>query len=94
MRFRDRDIELFWADPVGCTPKRVPPALRKTLFRKLQLLDAAHSVRDLRVPPGKRLEALKGDRAGQLSIRVNDQWRLCFRWENGEVTEIEFCDYH
>lgn len=55
---------------------------------------AARSLEDLRVPPGNRLERLKGDRSGQYSVRVGRQWRLCFRWENGEAVEVEFCDYH
>lgn len=94
MQFADKDIELFWIDPTKFYPKRVPPTLRKALYRKLQILDAAHALVDLRVPPGNRLEALRGDRAGQHSIRVNEQWRLCFTWKNGEATGVEFCDYH
>lgn len=58
------------------------------------MLGAAHSIQDLRVPPSNRLEKLRGDRAGQYSIRVNSQWRLCFNWVNGEAREVEFCDYH
>lgn len=94
MEFADRDIKLFWDDPVRHPPRRVPTTVRKTLYRKLQMLEAAHELRDLRVPPGNRLEALKGNRQGQHSIRVNEQWRLCFVWENGEAREVEFCDYH
>lgn len=93
MMFRDDDIERFWNDPAS-PPKRVPPSCRKALYRKLQMLDAAVALRDLRVPPGNRLERLEDERLGQCSIRVNDQWRLCFRWENGEAREVEFCDYH
>ncbi len=62
--------------------------------RKLELLDAAASLEFLRVPPGNRLEALRGDRAGQHSIRVNDQWRLCFRWTGGNAEQVEIVDYH
>jgi proteic killer suppression protein len=61
---------------------------------KLALVDAAATLDFLRSPPGNRLEVLKGDRAGQHSIRINDQWRICFRWENGNAFEVEFCDYH
>lgn len=93
MMFRDDDIERFWNDSAS-PPKRVPPSCRKALYRKLQMLDAAVALRDLRVPPGNRLERLEGERLGQCSIRVNGQWRLCFRWENGEAREVEFCDYH
>ena len=94
MRFADRDIEAFWNAPATCHPRRVPPALRKALYRKLQMLDAAYALTDLCAPPGNRLEQLQGDRLGQYSIRVNDRWRLCFLWENGEATGVEFCDYH
>ena len=94
MRFADEDIALFWSNPTLILPRRGPPQLRRTLYRKLQILDAAHVLNDLRVPPGNRLEKLKGTRAGQYSIRVNDQWRLCFSWHNGEASGVEFCDYH
>jgi toxin HigB-1 len=63
-------------------------------LRKLAMLDAAEILDDLRIPPANRLEALKGDRKGQHSIRVNDQWRICFRWDNGRVLEVEIVDYH
>ena len=62
--------------------------------RKLEYLDAAVVLDDLRAPPGNRLEALKGDRAGQHSIRVNDQFRICFRWKDGDAYEVEITDYH
>jgi toxin HigB-1 len=58
------------------------------------MIDAAEEVIDLRVPPGNRLERLKGDRAGQYSIRINDQWRVCFRWERGNAYDVEIVDYH
>ncbi len=58
------------------------------------MLDTVTRLDDLRVPPGNRLEALKGDRAGQHAIRVNDQWRICFVWRDGDAYEVEFCDYH
>ena len=58
------------------------------------MIDKATDLRDLRSPPGNRLEALKHDRQGQHSVRVNDQWRLCFRWNDGEANDVEFCDYH
>lgn len=64
------------------------------MLRKLLQLDAAERLDDLRVPPGNRLEALKGDRKGQHSIRVNDQWRVCFRWDDGDTYEVEIVDYH
>ena len=64
------------------------------MLRKLLILDAAYSLDDLRVPPANRLEKLKGDRAGQFSIRVNRQWRICFRWNDGDAHEVELADYH
>jgi proteic killer suppression protein len=67
-----------------------PPAAR----RKLEILNAAKSLAELRVPPGNRLEALKGDRRGQHSIRINDQWRICFVWRGGDAYDVEIADYH
>lgn len=64
------------------------------MLRKLVVIDAAERVDDLRVPPGNRLEKLRGDRTGQYSIRVNDQWRICFRWERGDAHAVEIVDYH
>lgn len=93
MVFRDGDIERYWSNP-RYLPRKVPPQCRKVLYRKLQMLDAAVRLQDLKTPPGNRLERLEGDRFGQYSIRVNDQWRLCFKWEDGEAREVEFCDYH
>ena len=66
----------------------------RAALRKLAMIDAAVALDDLRVPPGNRLEALKGDRAGQFSVRINDQWRVCFRWQEGEAWDVEICDYH
>jgi proteic killer suppression protein len=68
--------------------------LQRAALRKLLLLDAAESLDDLRVPPGNRLEKLAGDREGQYGIRINDQWRLCFRWEEGNALDVEIVDYH
>lgn len=94
MLFKDKDLESFWRDPNGNASKRIPPDLRRALFRKLQILDAAFDIRDLRIPPNNRLEKLKGDREGQYSIRVNGQWRLCFKWTKHGAEGVEFCDYH
>lgn len=66
----------------------------RVALRKLEQLDLALSIEDMRAPPGNRLEALKGDRAGQWSVRINDQWRMCFRFENGEAQDVEIVDYH
>ena len=69
-------------------------SIRKRALRKLLILNAAEAVRELRIPPGNRLEKLKGDRAGQYSIRINDQWRVCFSWRSGNAYEVEITDYH
>jgi len=74
--------------------KQFPSALHKMARRKLGFLEDAMDLADLRIPPGNRLEALKGDRAGQYSIRINDQWRACFRWVDGNAYDVEITDYH
>ena len=78
----------------GLEVRRLPRALQEAARRKLKLIDAAGSLDDLRVPPGNRLEALRGDRRGQWSIRINDQWRICFRWDGADAFEVEIVDYH
>lgn len=78
----------------GGNPRRVPAESRARARRKLDLVNAAASVNDLRVPPGNFLEALHGDRKGQHSIRVNAQWRICFRFEAGDAFDVEIVDYH
>ena len=89
--FADRDAErLFLRQRV----KRLDSRLHKKALTKLLLLDAAHELDELRVPPGNRLEALKGDRIGQHSIRINDQWRLCFRFDSGNAYDVQIADYH
>lgn len=77
----------------GKCPRRFR-AIAAVAERKLQMLDDAYALQDLRVPPGNRLEALRGSRKGQWSIRVNDQWRLCFRFEDGNALDVEIVDYH
>ncbi len=74
--------------------RKLPPEIQQTTRRKLKLIDAATSLEALRVPPGNRLEALKYDRKGQHSIRINDQWRICFRWESDGAASVEIVDYH
>ena len=81
---------LFEREPV----KRLSKPLQRAALRKLLMLDAATSLRDLEAAPGNRLEKLMGDRKGQYSIRVNDQWRICFRWQSGDAFEVELVDYH
>jgi toxin HigB-1 len=88
--FADRDTHRLFED------ERVRrfQAIERQARRKLLLLDAASSLDDLRVPPGNHLEALSGDRVGQSSIRINKQWRICFRWHNGDACDVEIVDYH
>ena len=89
--FRDKDTErLFNRERV----KRFGPDVQRLGLRKLRMLDAATSLDDLKVPPANRLEKLKGDRAGQHSIRVNRQWRICFVWRAGNAYDVEIVDYH
>ena len=76
------------------TVRRFPAELQRTMLRKLVVVDAAEALDDLRSPPGNRLEKLKGSRAGQHSIRINDQWRICFRWQDGDAYDVELVDYH
>jgi proteic killer suppression protein len=89
--FRGKHVEAIAA---GQAPKGFPPDLVAAARRKLKWLDAAAELRDLRSPPGNRLEALVGDRDGQHSIRINDQWRICFRWSDGGADHVEIVDYH
>lgn len=76
------------------TSKKIPAPLRRTALRKLVLIDDAEEYKDLMSPPGNRLELLKGGREGQQSIRINDQWRICFKWEDGDAHDVEIIDYH
>lgn len=69
-------------------------SFERAALKKLRMLEAAASLEDLRSPPGNRLEKLRGDRNGQWSIRINDQWRICFRWKNGDAMDVEIVDYH
>lgn len=74
--------------------KKLPEDIQRRGRRKLVMIDAATELRDLRSPPGNRLEKLRGRREGQHSIRINQQWRICFRWESGDAYEVEIVDYH
>jgi proteic killer suppression protein len=78
----------------GIESRKLPLEIQKVARRKLKYLDAAESLQDLRAPPGNHLEALKGDRAGQYSIRINQQWRICFRYSKGNAEAVEIVDYH
>ncbi len=89
--FRDRDTERVWQRQRA---RKLDEGTQRAALRKLLILDAADAIGDLRVPPGNRLEKLKGDRSGQYSIRVNQQWRICFTWTTAGPDDIEIVDYH
>jgi proteic killer suppression protein len=93
LSFRDEETELIWR---GKFSKRIklPMNLHNLARRKLRMIAAAVTLETLRVPPNNRLEALKGDRKRQWSIRINDQWRICFEWQNGSAHNVEITDYH
>jgi toxin HigB-1 len=74
--------------------RKLPHDIQQVAFRKLRMLNRAMTLNDLRVPPANRLEKLKGDRAGQYSIRINDKWRICFEWQGGDAYDVEIEDYH
>ncbi|MBW1714062.1 MAG: type II toxin-antitoxin system RelE/ParE family toxin [Deltaproteobacteria bacterium] len=89
--FKDREAEkLFNRTP----SRRLPQDIQRVALRKLRMLNRATSLDDLRAPPGNRLEVLKDDRKGQHSIRINDQWRVCFVWRDGDAHQVEIVDYH
>ncbi len=89
--FRDKDTQHVFERE---RPRRLPPDIVRTAHRKLRQLHVSVDLADLRVPPGNRLESLTGDREGQHSIRINDQWRICFVWRDGDAYEVEVVDYH
>jgi len=89
--FADAETELIWT---GRRSRKLPPNIQIVALRKLRLLNQARILNDLRIPPGNRLEALKSDRQGQYSIRINDQWRICFTWGEGGPIDVTIVDYH
>lgn len=89
--FRNKETERLFLRHFS---RRFPANLHRIAWRKLALLDAAERLDELRVPPGNRLEKLSGEREGTYSIRINDQWRVCFRWHEGDAYEVEITDYH
>ena len=89
--FADKETERIWQ---GSVSRRLPVLIQVKARLKLRMLHAAVRLDDLRIPPANRLEALMGDRKGQYSIRINDQWRLCFRWQSGQASEVAIVDYH
>jgi toxin HigB-1 len=92
IHFQSKQTQLIFE---GCKSLHYPPDIQSVARRKLLILHAAMSINDLRVPPGNRLKKLEGQRAGQYSIRINDQWRICFTWTNtGNADRVEIVDYH
>lgn len=89
--FQDRETERIWR---GQSSRRLPTDMQRAARRKLRMLNNAATLDDLRVPPANRLEALKGRRSGQYSIRINQQWRICFIWSDGHADRVQIVDYH
>ena len=89
--FKDRETEKVLKRAFS---RRLPPDVQRRALRRLMYLHAAKAIDDLRSPPSNRLEKLYGDRAGQYSIRINDQWRICFEWHEGDAYDVEIVDYH
>ena len=89
--FADAETEKIWS---GRRSRRLPADIQNKALVKLRLLNQSRRIDDLRIPPGNRLEMLRGDRQGQWSIRINDQWRICFEWTDGGPENVEIVDYH
>ncbi|MBS3965911.1 MAG: type II toxin-antitoxin system RelE/ParE family toxin [Truepera sp.] len=89
--FRDQETQKVFSRQRS---RKLPPDIQQVAYRKLRMLSNAQTLADLRIPPANRLEKLAGDRAGQYSIRINDQWRICFEWHDGGAYKVEIVDYH
>lgn len=89
--FKSKETEKVWK---GNVSRKLPSDIQQIARRKLRMLNNAVELNDLRIPPANRLEALKGERKGQHSIRINQQWRICFKWKNGDALDVEIVDYH
>jgi toxin HigB-1 len=89
--FRDAETATVWS---GTRSRKLPPEIQATALRKLMMLNRSRTLNDLRMPPANRLEPLQGRRAGQWSIRINRQWRICFVWSDGDASDVEIVDYH
>lgn len=89
--FKDKATARVWKREYV---KQFSPTMQRVAYRKLVMIHRSRDVNDLRIPPGNRLEMLKGDRLGHYSVRINEQWRICFRWENGSAYDVEIVDYH
>ena len=89
--FKDKETEKIYGREGS---RKLPEDIQQVALRKLRMINNSKNMTDLRVPPANNLEKLKGDREGQLSIRINDQWRICFKWKDGDADEVEITDYH
>lgn len=89
--FHDKETALIWS---GAVSRKLPAAIQHIARRKLRMLNSAAALEDLLIPPGNRFEILKGNRKGQYSIRINQQWRICFSWADGDCAGVEIVDYH
>lgn len=89
--FKDKETEKIF-NRAGSN--RLPRGIQQTALRKLRMINNSRTIQDLKIPPANRLEKLKGNREGQLSVRINDQWRICFRWQGSDAYEVEITDYH
>jgi len=89
--FKDTETEKIYQRERS---RKLPPDIQQTALRKLRMINNSININDLRVPPANRLEKLSGDREGQYSIRINDQWRICFEWKSGDAFNVEIADYH
>ena len=89
--FKDKETEKIFERKRS---RKLPSDIQQVALRKLRMLNRAETLQDLRVPPANRLEHLVGDREGQYSIRINDQWRICFEWQDGDALDVEIVDYH
>lgn len=89
--FKDKETQKVFA---RTRSRKLPPTIQQTAYRKLRMINNSMSLNDLRIPPANRLEKLRGGREGQYSIRINNQWRICFEWLDGDVYNVEITDYH
>jgi len=89
--FKDKETEKLFQRQRS---RKLPPEIQQVALRKLRMLNRAETLQDLRIPPANRLESLTGQRKGQYSIRINNQWRICFKWEEGDALDVEIVDYH
>jgi toxin HigB-1 len=90
-KFKDKETQKIFERKRS---RKLPSDIQQVALRKLRMLNRAETLQDLRVPPANRLERLVGDRDGQYSIRINDQWRICFSWQDGDALDVEIVDYH